>query len=145
MKFKTKIVQSGNNTGINVPAEIIEGFNAGKKPPVKIAINKYSYQSTVAVMGGKYMVSLSKAHREAAGVNGGDAVEINVELDDAPRTVEVPADFQKVLNKNAAAKKSYEALSASKKKNMVLLITEAKTEETRFKRIEKAIASLTPG
>ena len=70
MKFKTKIIQSGNNTGINIPENVIESFNAGKKPPVKITLNKYTYRNTVAVMGGKYMVSLSSENRKNANVTG---------------------------------------------------------------------------
>ena len=143
MKFKTKIVQVGNNTGIHVPDYIIENFNAGKKPPVVITINKYTYRNTVAVMGGRYMVALSAANRTNANVAGGDEVTINIELDTAPRIVEVPQALQKVLSKNASAKKNYEALSPSKKKWLVNSITEVKSEETRVKRIEKAIQFLT--
>jgi Bacteriocin-protection, YdeI or OmpD-Associated/Domain of unknown function (DUF1905) len=142
MKFKTKIFQSGNNTGIVVPEKIVESFNAGKKPPVVITLNKYTYRSTVAVMGGKYLVSLSAENRKNAKVAGGDEVEITIELDTEPRTVELPGDFKKALDKNPAARNKYETLAPSKKKAMVLLINDAKTEETRIKRIEKAVNSL---
>ena len=142
MKFKTKIIQSGNNTGISVPEEIIKNFNAGKKPPVKITLNKYTYRSTVAVMGGKYMVSLSAENRKNAKVEGGDEAEIIIELDTEPRTVELPPDFEKALHKNAEAKKKFETLSISKKKYLVLPVLDAKTEETRIRRIEKAIVLL---
>lgn len=145
MKFKTIIVQSGNNTGINIPEKIIEALNAGKKPPVVITLNKYTYRSTVAVMGGRYMVSLSAENRKNANVAGGDEVEINIELDTAPRTVELPADFEKAFDKNNKAKIAFEILAPSKKKAMVLSITDAKTEETRIKRIEKAINALSEG
>ena len=139
MKFKTKIFQSGNNTGIVVPEKIVESINAGKKPPVVITLNKYSYRSTVAVMGGKYLVSLSAENRNNAKVAGGDEVEITIELDTEPRTVELPGDLKKALDKNPAARKNYDKLAPSKKKAMVLLINDAKTEETRIKRIEKAV------
>ena len=142
MKFKTKIFQSGNNTGIVVPEKIVESFNAGKKPPVVITLNKYTYRSTVAVMGGKYLVSLSAENRKNAKVAGGDEVEITIELDTEPRTVELPGDLKKALDKNPAARKKYETLAPSKKKAMVLLINDAKTEETRINRIEKAVNSL---
>lgn len=145
MKFKTKIVQSGNNTGIHVPDEIIERIGAGKKPPVVITLKKYTYRNTVAVMGGKYMVSLSAEHRTNAHVSGGEELEINIELDTEPRTVDIPQDLQKALNKNVVAKKNFEALSPSKKKYLVLDITSAKTEETKIRRIEKAIQSLPAG
>lgn len=142
MKFKTKILQVGNNTGIEVPPAIIEKLGVGKKPPVVITLNKYTYRNTVAVMGGKYLVSLSAENRKNAGVNGGDELEITIELDTAPRTVELPEDFKKTLAKNKAANAAYEKLSPSNKKAMVLSITDAKTEETRLKRIDKALATL---
>lgn len=145
MKFKTKIIQSGNNTGINVPENVIESLNAGKKPPVKITLNKYTYRSSVAVMSGKYMVSLSAENRKNANVAGGDELEVNIELDTEPRTVELPPDFKKALDKNSTAKKNFESLSISKKKYLVLPVLDAKTDETRIRRIEKAVELLKNG
>jgi len=143
MKFKTKILQIGNNTGIHVPDKVIESLGAGKKPPVVITLNKYTYRNTVAVMGGKFMVSLSAENRSNAGVKGGDELEITIELDTAPRTVELPEDFKKVLAKNKTANTAYDKLAPSRKKAMVLSITSAKSDETRQKRIEKALDELT--
>ena len=145
MKFKTKVVQNGNNTGIHVPAEIVEKLNAGKKPPVNITVNDHTYRSSIAVMGGKFMISLSAENRKAANVKGGDEVEINIEFDASPREVELPTEFQKALNKNVAAKKTFESLSYSKKQWLVLPIKDAKTEETKMKRMEKALATLKDG
>jgi Bacteriocin-protection, YdeI or OmpD-Associated/Domain of unknown function (DUF1905) len=145
MKFKTTIFQTGNNTGIVVPETIIEKLNAGKKPAVTVTLNKYTYRSTVAVMGGQFLIPLSAEHRKNAKVAGGDSLEINLELDTEPRTVELPADLKKALDKNATARKNFEAWAPSKKKALVLSITDAKTEETRLKRIEKALASLMGG
>ncbi|MEJ0105277.1 MAG: YdeI/OmpD-associated family protein [Bacteroidota bacterium] len=142
MKFKTKIFQMGNNTGIQVPEKIIESLGAGKKPPVVITLNNYTYRSTVAVMKGMYLVSLSAENRAKANVAGGDELEITIGLDTAPGIVELPADFKKVLDKNKVAKTAYDKLAPSRKKAMVLSITDAKTEETRKKRIEKAIDEL---
>jgi hypothetical protein len=146
MKFKTTILQAGKTaTGIKVPSEIVESFNAGKKPPVKVTINGYTYRNTIAVMSGAFMVGISAEHRKGANVNGGDKIEVNIELDTEQRVVDVPEAFQKALNKNAAAKKNFEQLSNSKKKWLTLPITEAKTEETKTRRIEKAIALLKEG
>lgn len=142
MKFKTKIVQIGNNTGINVPSEIIDKLSAGKKPPVVVTLNKYTYRSTVAVMGGKFMISLSAENRKNANVKGGDELEIDITLDTEPRTVELPADLQKAFAKNKLAQSAFEKLSPSKKKAIVVAINEAKTEETKMKRIEKTIKTL---
>jgi hypothetical protein len=142
MKFKTTIMQVGNNTGINVPPEVIEKLGGGKKPAVVVTLNNYSYRSTVAVMGGRYMISLSAENRKNANVKGGDELEITVMLDTEARTVDLPSDFKKGLDNNKQAQMAFEKLSPSKKKAMVVSINEAKTEETKFKRIEKAINSL---
>ena len=142
MKYKTKILQFGNNTGIEVPEEIVLSFGMGKKPPVVVTLNDYTYRSTIAVMGGQYLVSLSAEHRKNAMVAGGDELEITIELDTEPRTVELPVDFSQALDKNKIVKNNFEKLSHSKNKAIILSITDAKTEETRQKRIEKAIETL---
>lgn len=142
MKFKTKIIQIGNNTGINVPDEIIEKLGAGKKPPVVVTLNKYTYRSTVAVMGGKFMISLSAENRKNANVKGGDELEITIALDTEPRTVELPQDFKKALDNDKQATIIFDKLTPSRKKAIVVSINDAKTEETKIKRIEKALKSL---
>ena len=145
MKFKTKIVQIGNNTGIHIPDSIIEEMGAGKKPPVVITIKKYTYRSTVAVMNGQFMVPLSAMNRGNAGVSGGDEVEIKIELDTEPRIVEAPEDLQKALKKSREAKANFDSLAPGKKKWLVASILDAKTAETRARRIQKAIVSLEEG
>ncbi len=145
-KFETTILTAGKTaTGIRVPDDIVEKLGAGKKPPVKISINKYTYRSTIAVMNGTFMVGISADVREKAGVKGGDKINVEIELDAEPREVTLPPDFKKALDKNAAAKKFYDGLSYSRKKNYVVLIEQAKTEETRKKRIDKAIVDLKEG
>ncbi|MEO7767144.1 MAG: YdeI/OmpD-associated family protein [Ferruginibacter sp.] len=146
MKFKTTLLEAGKTaTGIKVPAEIVESFGAGKKPPVRITINDYSYQNTIAVMGGAYMVGVSAEHRKGAGVAGGDEIEVTIELDTEPRHVEVSPEFEKALRKSPSAKKTFDALSNSKKKAIVIPIKDAKTDETRDRRIDKAIGLLKEG
>lgn len=141
--FKTTLLQAGKTaTGIKIPPEIIEKLGAGKKPPVKVTINGFTYRSTVAVMGGAFMVGVNAENRIGANVNGGDAIEVAIELDTEPRVVEVPADFQKILDKNPDAKKKFVTLSYSRQKELVVPITDAKTEETKQRRIEKALKTL---
>ena len=142
MIFKTKIIQTGNNTGIEVSDKTLIELGGGKKPLVVITINDYSYRSAVGKMGDKFMISLSAENRKNANVKGGDTVEVNLELDPAPRTVEVPDNLQKEFDKNKLAEANFHELAPSKKKALVLSITGAKTEETRNKRIKKAIESL---
>jgi bifunctional DNA-binding transcriptional regulator/antitoxin component of YhaV-PrlF toxin-antitoxin module len=143
MKFQTKLLQgeSKNVVGIVIPAEIVERLGAGKRPPVKVTINGYAYRSTVAVMGGRYMVGVAAEHRAKANVKGGDAVEVELELDAAPREIVVPADFSAALAK-AKALKSFELLAPSYRKEHVRAIEEAKSPETRARRIAKAIEKI---
>ena len=138
--FKTTLLQAGKTaTGIKIPPEIIETLGAGKKPPVKVTINGFTYRSTVAVMGGDYMVGVNAENRVGAGVNGGDKIEVTIELDTEPRELELPIEFKKALDKNAKAKKAFEGLSYSRKQVHVLPIAGAKTDETRQRNINKAI------
>ena len=128
-------------TGIVVPPEIIEALGGGKKPPVRLNVNGYSYRSTVAVMGGQFMIAFSSEHRAASGIEGGDAIEVDIELDDAPRTVEVPEDFSAALAA-AGAREAFDKLAFSHRKEHVRAIEEAKTAETRTRRIDKAVATV---
>jgi Bacteriocin-protection, YdeI or OmpD-Associated/Domain of unknown function (DUF1905) len=123
----------------------VEALESGKRPAVKVTINGYAYRSTVAVMGGVYMVGVSAEHRVSAGVAGGDKVDVDIELDTAPREVSVPADFAVALDAAPKARKTFEGLSYSNKSWHVLQVTGAKTDETRQRRIEKSIAMLRQG
>lgn len=146
MKFRTTILQSGKAaTGIVIPDEVIQQLGAGKKPPVKVSVNSYAYRSTVATIDGKFMVGFSADHRAASGLSGGDAVEVEIELDTEPRTVGVPADLQAALDAEPRAKATFEKLSNSLKGYHVSQVTGAKTAETRKRRIEKSISVLREG
>ena len=142
-KFKTVLLTAGKTaTGIKIPPEIVEGLGAGKKPAVKVTINGFTYRSTVAVMNGDFMVGVSAENREGAGVAGGDKIEVLLELDTEPRVVEVPKEFQKALNANPKAKQNFEKLSNSNKKRYIIPINDAKTEETRQRRIATSVEAL---
>ena len=143
MKFTTTLLTAGKTaTGIQVPDDIVEALGQSKRPPVKVTINGFTYRSTIAVMGGKFMIGVSAEVREAARVKGGDKVTIALELDLAPRELDLPAAFQKALTKYPKAKKNFEGLSYSNKKRLVSPIASAKTEETRDRNINKAISEL---
>jgi hypothetical protein len=144
MKFNTTILQAKKTaTGIEVPEEIVEKLGGGKRPAVNVTINGKTYRSSIAVMGGKYMIGVSAENRALTGVQGGDKVTVELSLDTAPRELALPKEFEAALKKNTAAKKTFEALSYSKKQTHVLPIQNAKTDETRQRNIDKAIAALT--
>ena len=143
MRFRTKLLQLGNNVGIEVPQSAIDELGAGKKPPVSVVINDdYSYRSTVAVMGGKYLISFSSAHRAASGYSGGDDVEITLELDTEPRELVIPSALQEAFDANPDAAAAFAKLSNSKQRAEAGLIDAAKTDETRDKRLAKLLEAL---
>ena len=139
--FRTTLLQQGNNVGIDIPEEVVLGFGAGKRVPVIVTINGYSYQSTVAVMGGKYLVGVNAAHREASGVVGGEEHEVTLEHDTAPRTVEVPPDLASALE-DAGLREPFDGLAPSRRKEHVRSVQDAKTEATRQRRVAKVVETL---
>ena len=145
MQYDTTILQIGNNTGIEVPPAVIEALGGGKKPAVVVTIGSFSYRSSVAVMGGKYLISLSAERRAASGLKGGDLIQVDLQLDTTPREVTVPDDLAAALAAEPEAKAFFESLSYSNQSRHVLSITEAKTPETRQRRVEKAMEMLRSG
>src|SRR4030095_16656793 len=113
-------------------------LGAGKRPPVRVTLNGYTYRSTIAVMGDKFMVGVSADVRAAAGVGGGDTLDVDIALDSAPRTVSVPPDLEKALKRDAKARARFAALSYSTQKALALPIEQAKTDEERDPRPARA-------
>ncbi|MBK3528709.1 DUF1905 domain-containing protein [Streptomyces sp. MBT67] len=144
MKFSTTMFQSGNNTGIEVPEGVVEALGAGKRPPVNVTVNGYAYRSTIAPMGGQYLIPFSSDKRKATGIGGGDAIEVELTLDTAPRTVEPPEDLAAALAAAPGAAEAFAALSHSRQKAHVTSIEGAKAQDTRERRIAKTVAELTP-
>lgn len=131
-----------NATGLQVPAEAVTALGKGKKPPVKVNINGYAYRTTVAVMGGVFMLPLSAENRTAAGVMAGDTVEVTLELDTEPRTVEIPDDLAMALSERLGSTAAFDALSYSVRKEYVRQVESAKAQETRNRRVAAIVAKI---
>jgi hypothetical protein len=146
VRFRATIEQSGKTaTGFRVPDEVVEALGAGKRPAVRVTIGGHTYRSSVASMGGVFMVGVSAENRVSAGVAGGDEVDVDIELDTSPRKVTVPDDFAKALEGDSAAKRTFDGLSYSNKQWHVLSIEGAKSPETRQRRIAKSVDTLREG
>lgn len=146
MRFRATLEQSGKTaTGVEVPSTVVDGLGAGKRPPVRVTINGHTYRSSIAPMGGRFMLGVSAENRDKARVAGGDVIDVDVELDTVPRTVDVPKDFAAALRKEPRAKATFDALSPSNKGWHVSSIEGAKTDETRQRRIAKSVAALREG
>lgn len=142
--FTTTILQAEgkNATGLSVPTEVIAALGTKKRPPVKVSLAGYTYRSTVAAYGDVFMLPLSAEHRAAAGVEAGDEVEVTLELDEEPRTVEVPDDLAAALGEQPGAMAAFEALSYSARKEYVRQVESAKAQETRDRRTAAIVAKL---
>lgn len=146
MRFTTTLLQTGKTAaGFEVPPEVVAALGSGKRPPVLVTINGYTYRNTVAVMGGVFMIGVSAEHRAGAKVTGGDVIEVDLQLDTAPREVDVPADFAAALDAEPAARATFDGLSYSNKSWHVLQVNGAKTDETRQRRIAKSVEILREG
>jgi bacteriocin resistance YdeI/OmpD-like protein/uncharacterized protein DUF1905 len=142
MKFRSHVEPPEPMRGLEVPPEVVEALGGGKRPPVTITINGHSWKSRVAIMRGRYLLGLSNANRQAAGVVTGDQVEVEVELDAGLRVVAEPADLARALDADPVARTAYDRLSDSRKREHVRAIESAKKPQTRQRRIDKAVAML---
>jgi hypothetical protein len=80
MKFRADVEPTEPMRGLEVPDQVVEALGGGKRPPVTITINGYSWKSRIAIMRGRYLIGLSNANRKAAGIATGDEVQVEVEL-----------------------------------------------------------------
>jgi hypothetical protein len=145
-RFRTTVALGGKTaTGFEVPPAVVEALGKGKKPPVRVTIGRHTYRSTVAVMGGDYFLPLSAENRTAAGVAAGDEIDVEVELDQAPRVIEVPPDLAEALATAPEARSFFDSISYSKQRWFTESVTGAKKPETRQRRVEKAIEMLREG
>jgi hypothetical protein len=143
MRFATTIELGGKTaTGFAVPDDVVEALAAGKRPPVRVTIGGHTYRSTVAVMGGRYLVPLSAENREAAGVAAGEGVTVDIELDTEERVLEVPDDLARAIAADGTAQAFWDTLSYSRRRRIVLAVDGAKTDETRARRIAKSVTDL---
>jgi len=143
--FETTVTANGNNTGIVVPVEVIDQLGAGSRPGVLVDLNGYQYRNTVGVMGGKHMLSVSSAVRKTTGLKGGDPVKVTLTLASGPREVNIPPDFAAALAADPKAEAFFGQLSNSLQRYHVDNVNAAKGEETRQRRIDKAISLFQQG
>jgi Bacteriocin-protection, YdeI or OmpD-Associated/Domain of unknown function (DUF1905) len=139
-------LENRNATGIHVPSDVLDALGGGRRPAVLATVNGYRYRGTV--MGydpADPLMPFSSEHRAASGLRAGDEVDVELELDTAPREAAVPDDLAAALDADPVAKGFFDGLSNSNKRVHTLSVEGAKTPETRARRVEKAIALLREG
>jgi hypothetical protein len=133
--------QDKDTMGLIVPVEVVDRLGKGQRPPVVVTIGPHSWRSTVARMGGQYLVGIAKEHREPAGLTGDETeLEVTLALDEAPRVVDVPDDLAAALEAEGL-REAFDGLAPSRRKEWVRQVETAKAEATRQRRIEKAVAA----
>ena len=146
MRFRTTVDLGGRTaTGLVVPDEVVTALGGGNRPPVTITVGGHRYRTTVAARGGRFLVPLSAENRQAAGVAAGDDVEVSIELDTAPREVDVPDDLASALAADTSAREFFASLSFTHRKEWVRWVDEAKRADTRAGRIAATIEALNAG
>ncbi|TDW17981.1 YdeI/OmpD-associated family protein [Kribbella kalugense] len=146
MKFTAELLSTGRNTaGFEVPEDVVKSLGGGGHPKVSVTVNGYTFRTSIARMGGRYLLGFSAERRTEAGVSPGSMMEVEVELDTAERVLDVPKEFATALAADAKAKEFWATLSYSKQQWHVLQVTSAKTDATRERRIEKSIGMLREG
>jgi hypothetical protein len=143
MQFTTTVELGGQTaTGLVVPDDVVDSLRAGKRPPVTVTLGGHTYRSTIARRDGRYLLPLSAENRAAAGVAAGDRVEVEIELDTAPRTVEIPADLAAALDADPGVREHFDALPYTHRKEHVRAVESAKGAETRQRRVAGVLAAL---
>ncbi|AKH85812.1 hypothetical protein AA958_30395 [Streptomyces sp. CNQ-509] len=142
MRFRTMIEPAGNATGFEVPGEVVDGFGAGRRPPVVVEINGHSWRTRIAPVNGRYVVGVSAAHRKASGVVQREEVEAEVRLDTEPREIVEPPELTAALDAEPGARAAYDRLAPTHKRRHVRAVEGAKTAATRERRVARVLAEL---
>jgi|ERR1022692_2510682 uncharacterized protein YdeI (YjbR/CyaY-like superfamily) len=142
MKFRAKVVPSGNATAVEVPKKLVEALDSGPRPLIAVTINGHTWRSRIVLMRGQCLIGISAANRAASGIGEGDVVEVNLKLDTEPRVVPEPRDLANALSNDPDVRAAFDRLPFGLKRKEVASVEEAKTPETRQRRISKLITRM---
>ncbi|MEH3089946.1 MAG: YdeI/OmpD-associated family protein [Microbacterium arborescens] len=141
MRFTTTLRLFGNNTGIEIPDDVLEELGGGRRPAVSVVVDGYAFRSTVGAMNGLALVPFSAERRRATGLSGGESIVVDIELDTAPREVDVPDDLARALA-DAGVRPAFDALAPSARRAHVGSVESAKAPQTRSRRIAAIVEKL---
>ena len=142
--YTTVIIPDGNHASLAIPDDILQQLGANRRAPLKVTVNGHTYQSTATAVAGECRVVFPSADRAAAGVEGGQTVEVHLDLDAGFRQVDLHAEFAAALQA-AGLRQAFDALAYSHRKEHARAINDAKADETRQRRIAAALAKIGGG
>lgn len=142
MKFRAKVIPSGNATVVEIPTDVVKALGSGPRPLIAVTINGHTWRSRVASMRGQCLVGISAANRAASGIAEGEVVEVDLELDTEPRVVPEPPDLARALDDDPEARAAFDRLPYGLRRRHVAAIEEAKATEVRQRRIARLVAAM---
>jgi len=142
LQFEGRLESDQGACFIRVPPQTLMALGEGKRVPVRVTLNDYTYRTTIAVYGGKSYIGVRREVREAAGVAAGDPLTVGLEYDAEVRAVDLPQALRRALEADAASAAAFEKLSYTRKKEFLQWVTGAKRAETQRRRMEQAMAML---
>ena len=144
--LRAELESSGKNTaGFHMPDEFVNALGGGRHPKVRVRLNGTDFATSIAAMGGRFLLGVSAERRQAAGVTAGETYDVEIELDTEPRQLEVPDDLAAALDAEPAARAFFDSLSFSNRQWHVLRVTGAKQPETRTRRVASSVSMLAEG
>jgi Bacteriocin-protection, YdeI or OmpD-Associated/Domain of unknown function (DUF1905) len=146
IEFRAQLQPRGPAAAVVLDDDQVAAVGEGaRRFPVAATVNGYHWRTTVSRMGGEFLLGLSREVRQRAGAEAGDEVDVAIELDTAPRTVEVPEALAAALAADPQAKTAFDGLAVSHRKEYARWVDEAKREETRQRRVQQAVEMLRAG
>jgi len=142
MQLKSRVIPSGNATAVEIPKAALDALGGGARPAITISINGHSWRTRVALMRGLALVGISARNRAEAGIAEGEEVEFSIALDDQPREVEEPEDVRLALDAHPSARAAFNALPFGLRQKHLRHVEEAKSADTRDRRLAKLVAEL---
>ncbi len=136
--FSTIVIPDGNHASIAIPDEVLAELGTNRRAPLRVTVNGHTYQSTATAVGGECRVVFPSADRVAAGVTGGDTVDVTLELDSGFREVDLHPEFVAALA-SAGLREAFDELGYSHRKEHARSVNEAKADDTRTRRIAAAL------
>ena len=144
LRVRLQQAEGKDAIGFVVPPDVVKRLGHGARPPVRVRIGEYEFRYTIGVMNGHAMIGLSKVVRKATGVGAGDEIDVQLSVDTSPRTAEVPPDFAAAMEATGT-RTFFDTLSSSVQRYHVDTINDAKSDDTRSRRIDKATATFAAG
>ncbi|AEE44706.1 YdeI/OmpD-associated family protein [Cellulomonas fimi] len=142
MRFRTEVEPHEPMRGLEVPPDVVRALDGGARPRVVVTLHGHRWSTRVALLRGRHLIGLSNARRAATGVQVGDHVDVDVELDTTPVTVDVPDDVVAALVADPGARRAFDGLTVSRRRQHVRTVESARTPATRARRVAALLEAM---